>query len=124
MLNKNAKKWVKALKSGKYTQTTDSLMDSTGFCCLGVACDLYSKEHPRSTWENGHFMGQAFTLPMVVQRWLGLSTEDGSTTDASLVDYNDGNTSGDIRRHSFKEIAKIIESEPEGLFGKVTSHAG
>lgn len=38
-LNKKFKaKWLNALRSGKYAQTTETLMDNNGFCCLGVAC--------------------------------------------------------------------------------------
>lgn len=32
------RKWIKALRSGKYNQTTGSLQDDSGYCCLGVAC--------------------------------------------------------------------------------------
>lgn len=32
--------WVAALRSGKYRQTKGYLRDQTGFCCLGVGCDL------------------------------------------------------------------------------------
>lgn len=31
-------KWASNLRSGKYTQTTCSLMNEEGNCCLGVAC--------------------------------------------------------------------------------------
>lgn len=40
------KKWVAALRSGKYKQTQGALRkafgpgESGGYCCLGVACDL------------------------------------------------------------------------------------
>jgi len=34
------KKWVKALRSGDYEQATGVLYNGTGFCCLGVACDI------------------------------------------------------------------------------------
>lgn len=33
-------KWVEALRSGKYSQTMRQLKDDTGFCCLGVLCDI------------------------------------------------------------------------------------
>ena len=43
------KKWVKALRSGKYKQGRGTLcqVDKKGnesFCCLGVLCDLYNKD--------------------------------------------------------------------------------
>jgi len=41
-MNKNlVKKWIKALRSGKYKQTSGSLHDVNGYCCLGVACKVY-----------------------------------------------------------------------------------
>lgn len=30
------RKWVEALRSGKYTQTVGTLRDGYGYCCLGV----------------------------------------------------------------------------------------
>lgn len=41
--------WLAALRSGKYPQTRDSLQDATGFCCLGVLCDIH-----RVTTNNVH----------------------------------------------------------------------
>ena len=35
--------WMTALRSGKYKQTTGTLADQDGHCCLGVACDLAVK---------------------------------------------------------------------------------
>ena len=40
-LERNFKrKWVAALRSGKYKQTVSHLYDAGGFCCLGVMCAL------------------------------------------------------------------------------------
>lgn len=36
----NRARWVEALESGDYPQTTGELRNSTGFCCLGVVEDL------------------------------------------------------------------------------------
>lgn len=43
------KKWVKALRSGKYKQGYGTLKQYNGFeevyhCCLGVLCELYNDE--------------------------------------------------------------------------------
>ena len=52
-----ARRWVEALRSGEYGQTTHRLRDGepgalgNGFCCLGVLCDLYAKEHPEAAWQ-------------------------------------------------------------------------
>lgn len=33
--------WIAALRSGKYSQTERTLHDEKGFCCLGVAADVF-----------------------------------------------------------------------------------
>ncbi len=40
MKRKLAQKWVAALRSGKYNQTTGRLKDEIGYCCLGVLCEI------------------------------------------------------------------------------------
>lgn len=42
------KKWLEALRSGKYRQATEQLRKGDAYCCLGVLCDLYAKEHPEA----------------------------------------------------------------------------
>ncbi len=120
MLNKNAKKWVKALLSGKYKQADGQLRDGDKFCCLGVACDLYAKEHSGYIWEGEQFEGEDTQLPPIVQSWLGLNTPAGGMdkNSVSLISYNDGQEEENIKKHTFKQIAKIIVKEPDGLFGK------
>lgn len=135
-MNENAKKWVAALRSGKYKQGTAVLHNVTRgtHCCLGVACDLYAQEHPellvedevrhqvaRSARPDGEsvtvvrtYGGATAALPKQVQRWLGLSTYHGAFykkgVSTGLVTYNDSG------RFDFDAIADIIESEPAGLF--------
>lgn len=31
-------KWITALRSGKYNQSSGTLQDANGFCCLGLGC--------------------------------------------------------------------------------------
>jgi hypothetical protein len=116
-LNKNAKAWVRALRSGRYKQGKAYLHARGGkYCCLGVACDLY-KQQVLKTTKNPEYLkvNEGITLPAEVQEWLGLSHHEGEFFDASehdtkyLTGLNDKGT-------SFKEIAKVIASEPEGLF--------
>lgn len=130
-MNKNAKKWIKALRSGKYNQARGLLREVTDdgevtYCCLGVACDLYAKEH-RLSWEEKDvryfegdtqtkysLLGERFSLPEEVAEWLGMNPggeftfKDGRSSD--LVTQNDD------EKKSFKQIANIIEREPKGLF--------
>ena len=44
-------KWVRALRSGKYTQATGALRTDDGFCCLGVLCDVYDSDKWIATGE-------------------------------------------------------------------------
>ena len=71
-----AKKWVKALRSGKYKQCQKRLYDGEGYCCLGVLCKILGKEF--KLMENcyavvddneNYFIG----LPDSVRKFVGLS---------------------------------------------------
>jgi hypothetical protein len=110
MLNANVKKWVAALRSGEYKQGKFSLRNDDGFCCLGVACDLYAKEH-NLLWNGYDFMNNSNVLPMQVMRWLGLAERNGTyiDNDRCLSDFND-------KGMTFELIANIIESDPPLLF--------
>lgn len=120
-VNENAKAWVAALRSGEYQQTRRALGDVHGYCCLGVACELYikagnklsRKESPLYSDRDGPYVvrynGHSDVLPRVVQDWLGLSSPYGVYNNNNLAALND-------RRISFDEIARIIESRPKGLF--------
>jgi hypothetical protein len=112
-MNAAAKKWIRALKSGKYRQTKDHLRTNYGFCCLGVACDLAVKAKviPAPEKEGGQYYydNAGAVLPRPVQTWLGLRTNSGRFGQKSLMDLND-------EGKRFKTIARIIESEPAGLF--------
>lgn len=137
----SVKKWVEALRSGEYVQTQNKLkarVDSgpdapVGFCCLGVACEMYAKETGLGKWmeeEDGTFVfvsdgeevkfsSQNEFLPLPVMKWLGISENDGGFKDTlptgefegfcSLVSLNDHN-------FTFEQIADAIELEPTGLF--------
>ena len=50
MINANAAKWLDALRSGKYRQASESLRTNEGYCCLGVACDVYHQEMSSGIW--------------------------------------------------------------------------
>lgn len=38
---KQAQKWADALRSGKYKQGMRQLQSDSGYCCMGVACDIF-----------------------------------------------------------------------------------
>ena len=123
-LNKNARAWVKALRSGKYKQTHHALTEVnvitgeiTGNCCLGVACELAKAagEPIKTEIVLGKVVydGENAYLPESVQKWLGLASFDGTFTNRKgsqdLGSENDGGK-------SFKQIARIIEQKAAELF--------
>lgn len=119
-MNANAKQWVAALRSGEFKQGTECLRSvDDNYCCLGVACELFSKATGELEAEYSNFSQEyrygdkAAILPADVKDWLGLADEEGSyggtLEDHTLTGLND------IGK-SFAEIADVIESEPPGLF--------
>ena len=124
MLNKNAKKWVAALRSGAYRQTQGELNDEKGFCCLGVACDLYEKETGEKLrradfdgTKSCFYFGTDLDSHEQVRAWLGLQEGNGGFNEVidgtcSLVGLNDN------LGFTFEQLADVIESEPKGLFYK------
>jgi hypothetical protein len=109
------KQWVAALNSGAYKQTINYLKDDTGFCCLGVLCDLYLKEHNEKWEERESYNGTKYfiddyedeQLPRPVQRWAGLGQ---GVPDVCLDgDYRSLAELNDEGNYDFKQIAQIIE---------------
>ena len=131
MINNNAKKWLRALRSGSYTQGSGGLhsIDQEGtstFCCLGVACNLYLKGNdiqtrggrPDYAKRQPVAYGDEYSyLPTQVADWLGLKSIKGTFVGGdphqgifgSLVELNDNGA-------SFREIADVIEEREESLF--------
>lgn len=115
-------KWVAALRGGEYRQGVASLRHQgtkgDEFCCLGVLCDLHSKE-TGGKWSDeptcaGEFRygTETLLLPKPVIDWAGLTeaTPTGNVEigpDERLADYNDGTFNK--RRHSLNQIADLIE---------------
>ena len=108
-------KWVNALRSGDYKQTTGNLYEpGVGYCCLGVLTDLYLKEKGLE-WDTTKsstgwvcFEDEFEFLPESVMQWAGLKdnrgTYDNVIESPALTDLNDNGI-------SFNEIADVIESK-------------
>ena len=101
-------KWLSSLRSGDYQQTKSCLHKEDGFCCLGVLCDLYGKEH-NVEWdlvedENYYrFQGRQTHLPSSVKEWAGVEDCNPYICNRySLAQLNDGGS-------TFKQIADLIE---------------
>ena len=86
-------KWLKALRSGKYSQGQDCLKDGDDYCCLGVLCDVTNTmpEDPGVSFADQTSTGTA-------RPFLGLSR----MMQHSLAVRNDGG-------NTFEEIADHIE---------------
>lgn len=101
-------RWVAALRSGEYKQTVGALRDKGGFCCLGVLCDLHSKERGER-WDDFSYGGEKMLVPESVQEWSGASrspeiarSPEHEEDELSMLN-DDGLT--------FHEIADLIEKQ-------------
>jgi hypothetical protein len=119
-------KWVAALLSNQYEQTTGALRDGTGYCCLGVLCDLYSQEtgvewFTPNEYDNCTMHGNDSLLPLEVRVWAGLAHDIGGFVSATkhydegeetTVDLNVTLTElNDSFNYDFKMIAEVIEEQ-------------
>jgi hypothetical protein len=114
MDKKIMKKWVKALRFGKYCKTREVLCKvaengNKSWCCLGVLTDLYNKEHKQDPIEIDALDAE---LSYEVKEWSGMGSCDGNLpygygnqSITSLAELNDCKKS----KRSFKRMADIIE---------------
>ena len=114
---------VDALRSGDYIQGRDQLRTEKGYCCLGVACDVYRQSQDQnSAWKQRNcgysFLGAMNSLPEKVMEWFGFETDIGDygTIDENGPHVNSLTELNDFDKMSFIDIANVIESEPEGMF--------
>jgi len=118
-------KWVAALLSNEYEQTDKVLRNDAGFCCLGVLCDLYSKETGVEWFTvNGRDFGMHgadSVLPLEVRKWAGLPHEHGAYV-AVTKRYDEGEETtvfhapsltelNDQWQYDFHQIADVIEEQ-------------
>lgn len=112
-------KWIKALKSGKYEQTTFLLRNilynkETGkynkyYCCLGVLCDVKAKETKRAF--SKVVRDDSGLLPYNVIKWSGMNNAEGRIKGKKykLTELND------FKKWSFNKIAKYIKDNYKEL---------
>lgn len=130
------KKWVKALRSGKFKQGTGTLKQynrkgKAEHCCLGVLCELYNGEMrknkkktlPEKVYDNdsdfsygySRFGNSKCDLPKEVMNWSGMKDKIGRfTTDNSIPSQYTLADLNDLGK-KFKGIADIIEKNWENL---------
>jgi hypothetical protein len=97
-----ADKWIAALLSGEYQQTTGKLYDGTGYCCLGVLCKILGEEFTQSYDGQWSINGTRSVLSPEISKRVGMNTLDGCYSGGALtIDNDDG--------RSFEYIANIID---------------
>jgi hypothetical protein len=112
------RRWIEALRSGRYQQGTQYLRQGDWYCCLGVLCDLYATDewtqHEGDDITDPYwYLDATDTLPEEVVDWAGLPDENPCV----LVEMADGNTyprdlgSLNDTGHSFRVIAALIEDQ-------------
>ncbi len=99
--------WVDALRSGEYQQARSALKTDEGYCCLGVACEVYQKEvgdlevvegYPAHLYDN-----RSGVLPEKVVTWLNVAGDNPTLGRENATALND------FRRWDFNKIADAIE---------------
>ena len=125
-MNDNVKKWIEALRSGKYGQTKGKLRnyEENEFCCLGVACDVFAKETGQGYWSAGgvfHINGDYYesndnVLPKTVMEWLGLRNPSGTFNEYTPRGNKRNLAMMNDHGGTFENIAKLLEREPKGMF--------
>lgn len=127
LLGPNQEMWVKALESGKYPQGKGRLNKDGKFCCLGIACELFSvvvKSIPDlDLYGSLTYYGTEedsepciALAPIGVIKALALIDEVGYINEelevlayGSLVGMNDNDV-------DFPTIARFIRENPEKVF--------
>ena len=115
-LGPNQTLWLEALRSGLYAQGKHHLNSPDGFCCLGVACEIFKATLdlevqilPTQTF----YQGSSGTAPVRVIEHLGLYGDvgeaDPTCSENSLAHLNDYGV-------SFHEIADLITADPALYF--------
>ena len=108
--------WLEALESGKYQQGKNKLHSADDkFCCLGVACKLFSDNPPVLT---NTVIGYVYKyedevnyLPLSLVEKLKLYSNNGANRadGRCLSIYNDEGV-------SFLEIAQMVRANPSHFF--------
>lgn len=114
-MNQNARRWVNALRSGRYKQIRGSLRNSYGYCALGV---LYKEYYDANNvrWQDRVY-DCGSTYQGRVMEWVGMD----SITCLHLPNGDSIVTLNDDGHRTFSEIADAIETYSDYLFYNVES---
>ena len=133
-------RWVEALRSGDYQQTKRHLKDSSGYCCLGVLCEIAKEDNVQvalkgeyvgidEVFENGFIFSEA--LPREVMKWADFSTVSYGSDNVPVGSYEELGleapphsnkidpvyltTLNDECGYNFNQIADVIQKKWETL---------
>lgn len=114
-------KWLAKLRSGNLKQGKGKLWDGAGYCCLGVACVVAGRVDVKdpSVWGHFYYPSESQVSKQIYAvlnqhvdgdlfGWYNGNTEN-ETLRSVLSILNDGSDHYSVRRHSFAEIADLIE---------------
>jgi hypothetical protein len=112
------RRWVTALRSGKFQQGIGSLRPTaTTWCCLGVACKVFQQETGKGKWNtegsrcfviDGN--SDSSVLPLKVAKWFGCTTDPNLKRIPTGIGFDTRAASTwNDRRTSFCTIADMIE---------------
>ena len=116
-----ADKWVKALRSGEYTQGTDRLQSSYGFCCLGVLCKVGELEGVEVIKNEhiGQIEGSELISQEAIKEWSGIKTNTCESyvipTKTNKINQRNLAYLNDSGEYDFNKIADLIEEHWEQL---------
>jgi len=108
--------WVSALRSAEYSQTKGRLQNESGYCCLGVACDIFIPDemkdlHPTTGLMIGGLPYNQGASP----EWLSQIKKILGTLISGLNDYGEVSVGIEINEQfepfTFDEIADLLEYE-------------
>lgn len=113
MKKSHAMKWINALRSGKYKQTKNYLRNSQGYCCLGVANEIFPEldlaKDGDVSLDNFARLGLACSSGFLCKKDDAPTALQNSAWDVHLATLNDDG-------YTFDEIADVIQIEyVEGL---------
>lgn len=115
VLGPNQVKWLEALESGDYQQERGTLRSGNGYCCLGVAAELFKTEDVvvecHGTKRKYHiYDGESACAPKYAQDALKLFDNVGQPTVGTwLTELNDNGS-------TFEQIAALVRLHPHHYF--------
>lgn len=130
LTKKQKAKWLKALRSGEYSQTRETLYDpeTKGFCCLGVLqhCMSGGKVEYENEWDSCPLTAPSLAWYQSVGIKVDTVNHSGYPEDPSydvtkdadeemLMNMNDGNIFKGIKKKGFRGIAQWIERNVETI---------